>query len=81
MTFPGRSCGVYKIECDGGRRYVIYNASEIGGPFDHVPDKWYFLPYPVPTGLAAGPPFDTADEAEQAAQAHHAEAEAPLIGT
>lgn len=68
-TFPGRSCGIYKIDCGGGRRYVIYNSSEIGSAFDHVLDKWYFLPYPVPLGLAAGMPFDTADEAERAARA------------
>jgi hypothetical protein len=31
----------------GGRRYVISNASEIGDPPDHEPDKWYALPHHV----------------------------------
>jgi hypothetical protein len=79
-TPPKRSCRVYKIECEGGRRYVIYNASEIGNPPDHVPDEWYALPYPVPLGLEAGDPFDTADEAERAARARHAQAKnAPVL--
>lgn len=57
---------VYKIEY-AGRRYVVYNASEIGNPPDHMPDKWHILPYPVPLGMEVGEAFDTAEEAERAA--------------
>ena len=61
----------YKIGCEDGRRYVVYNASAIGNPTGHAPDKWYYRPYPLPTGLGleAGEPFDTAEEAELAARA------------
>jgi hypothetical protein len=31
----------------GSRRSVIDNASEIGNPPDHVPDKWYAPPHHV----------------------------------
>lgn len=62
---------VYKIQCADGRRYVVYNASAIGNPADHVPDKWYFRPYPArfPLGTEVGEPFETAQDAEQAARA------------
>jgi len=64
---------VYKIACDDGCRYVVYNASAIGNPADHVPDKWYFRPYPAPfpIGSEVGNPFETAHEAERAARAPH----------
>lgn len=58
---------VFTVVCNDGKRYVVYNASEIGNPPDHVPNKWYFWPYPVPLGLATGDPFDTAESAKQAA--------------
>ncbi len=60
---------IYRIACGDGRRFVIYNAQEIGNPIDHEADKWYFRPYPVPVGLDCGEPFDSAEEAEQAARA------------
>jgi len=61
---------VYKIRCEDGRRYVIYNASVIGNPADHTPDKWYFRTYParLPLGTEIGQPFETAEDAEQAAR-------------
>ncbi len=68
MSIPERTGRVYKITCGNGSRYVIYNASEIGNPPDHVAEKWYFRPYPVPLGLEAGDPFDTAEAAESAAR-------------
>jgi hypothetical protein len=61
---------VYKVVCDDGRRYLVYNASVIGNPADHVPDRWYFWRYdPVPLGFAdhVSGPFDTAEGAERAA--------------
>lgn len=66
-----QSCRVYKVECADGCRYIIYNASEIGNPGDHVPDKWYFRPYPIPLGLETGLSFDTAEMTEEAARAQH----------
>jgi hypothetical protein len=57
----------YKIECEDGSRYLIYNAAAIGNPSDHVPGKWYFLPSPVKPGIVAGEAFDTPEDAEQAA--------------
>jgi hypothetical protein len=60
---------IYRISCDDGRRFVIYNAHEIGNPGDHEADKWYFRPYPVPVGLDCGQPFDSAEAAERAARA------------
>ncbi len=69
---PERSPRVFTIDCDGAGRYVIYNASEIGNPPDHLPDRWYFRPYPMPLWQGVGEPFDTAEEAERAARARHA---------
>jgi hypothetical protein len=60
---------IFTVMCQGGRRCVVYNAAEIGNPFDHQPDKWYFGPYPIPLGFRVGQPFDTADQAEIAARA------------
>jgi len=71
-TFTGKPCQVYKIECESGGRYVIYNASEIIDPSDHLPGMWYFQPYPIPLGLKGGEPFETAADAEQAARLHDA---------
>jgi len=67
----------YKIECEDGCRFVVYNASAIGNPPDHVPDKWYFRPYPArfPLGTEVGEPFETAQDAEQAARAPHLRSE------
>jgi len=69
VLFSDGPCRVYKFDCGDGRRFVIYNASEIGNPDDHVPDKWYFRPYPMPLGPPACESFDTADAAENAARA------------
>ncbi|MDB5349678.1 MAG: hypothetical protein JWN86_925 [Planctomycetota bacterium] len=68
MTDTQRRSTSYRITCPDGRRFVIYNASAIGNPSDHRPGKWYFLPYPVPVGMDAGEPFDSAEEAEHAAR-------------
>jgi hypothetical protein len=67
---PDRPDRVYKIACEDGRRYVVYNASVLGNPPDHVPDKWYARPYPMapPLGDEVGGPFNTAGEAERAAR-------------
>ena len=54
---------IYTFQCESGR-YVVYNAAEINNPFDHEPNKWYILPYPVPPGLSAGKAFESAEEAE-----------------
>ncbi len=62
------SSRVFKITRGDGCRFVIYNAAEIGNPFDHAPDKWYVRPYPGPLGLRVGPAFESADEAEAAAR-------------
>jgi hypothetical protein len=64
---------VYKFECQDGRRYIVYNASAIGNPGDHVPGKWYARPYPVPVPLGEdlGEPFDSAEEAEADARSRH----------
>ena len=61
---------IYRITCDGGRRFVIYNACEIGNPCDHEANKWYFRPYPVPVGLDSSEAFDSAEAAERAARTH-----------
>ena len=50
-TQSGEECQVYKIECESGRRYIVYQASAIGDPADHTPSKWYAQLYPVPPGL------------------------------
>jgi hypothetical protein len=65
---------VYKIECEDGHRFILYNASVLGNPSDHVPDKWYLRPYPVtfPLGEEVSQPFETAEEAELAARDGHA---------
>jgi hypothetical protein len=64
---------VYKIECEDGCRYVVYNAAAIGNPPDHVPDKWYVRPYgsALPLGEDVNEPFETAADAERAARALH----------
>jgi len=59
---------IYKIACEGDRRFVIYNARELGNPADHEPDKWYCRPYPVPVGLDYAVCFDSAADAERAAR-------------
>jgi len=63
-----RPCSAYRVEGSCGRSYVVYNAAEVGNPVDHVPDKWYVHPYPIPLGLRAGEPFDTAEDAERSVQ-------------
>lgn len=77
MSSGGSSDGplplVYKFECECGTRYVVYNAAALWNPQDHVPDKWYVLPYsaPFPTGQGVGEAYDTAEEAERAARSWH----------
>ena len=44
-AFTKRSSGVYLVACDDGTRCVVYNASRIGNPLDHMPDRWY-SPHP-----------------------------------
>jgi hypothetical protein len=65
---------VYKITCDNGCSFVVYDASAIGNPGDHHPDRWYVRPYPVKFRIeeeVAGP-FDSAQEAERATRLRHA---------
>jgi HPt (histidine-containing phosphotransfer) domain-containing protein len=64
---PERSCQIFKLECEDGQRYVVYNASIIGSSSDHVPGKWYFQPYPAPLGLKPSESFDSAEEATERA--------------
>jgi hypothetical protein len=73
LTGPERVTLAYKVKCNDGSRYVVYNAALIGNPSDHVPNKWYVRPYPVPVPLGAevGEPFETAEQAEQAARSRH----------
>ena len=77
--FTERSSGVYLIECPGGARCVVYNAARIDNPPDHAPDKWYFFPYPIPTGSEPGEAFATAEEAERSARARHGRGEGTPI--
>jgi hypothetical protein len=64
---------IYKVECEGGRRYLVYNASVLGNPPDHIPDKWYVREWTAPSQLGAevSGPFETAEEAERVARAKH----------
>lgn len=64
---------VYKVQCEDGSRHIVYNASFLGNPSDHEPNKWYTRPYPVqlPLGEPVGRPYDTAQAAEQAVRTHH----------
>lgn len=66
-----RSRRAYRIECDGGHRYVIYNTAGVDSPLDHVPNKWYVLPYPIPLGVWVGESFDSAEDAERSVRARH----------
>jgi hypothetical protein len=54
-------------------RYIVYNASVLGNPPDHVAGRWYVRLYPVEFppagGDGIGRPFDTAGRAERAARA------------
>jgi len=61
---------VYKIKSEDGLRYIVYNASVIGNPSDHVPGMWYFRAYSLSPALGQdiGKPFETAGEAERAAR-------------
>lgn len=65
---------VYKIKSEDGFHYIVYNASVIGNPGDHVPDKWYCRTYSLTPvlGQEIGKPFETAEEAQRAAQAGRA---------
>jgi hypothetical protein len=65
------SSWIYRIECEDGGCYLIYNASVLSNPPDHVPDKWYFQPFPVLPGFRVGAAFDTAGDAERAAREVH----------
>lgn len=81
QTGSAPSGQVYKIACEDGRRYIVYNAAVIGNPADHVPDKWYARPYPVPLplGQEAGEPFDSAEAAERAIRARDAGVDDPPV--
>jgi hypothetical protein len=69
----GRPIEVYRIRCEDGHPFVVYNASAIGDPSDHVPGKWYARPYLVPIlrGEEIVGPFDAAEDAERAVRALH----------
>lgn len=58
---------VYKVVDEDGRSHLVYNASVIGNPAGHVPDKWYTRPYPVMVTHERyrGEPYDTAEQAER----------------
>jgi hypothetical protein len=61
----------YLIYRTDGAQYVLYNASVIGNPSDHIANKWYARRYPVTVPIA-GPssqPFDTPQDAERAIHA------------
>jgi hypothetical protein len=62
---------VHHLECQGGCRYIVYNAAAFGNPADHIADKWYVRAYPVPVGLTPDEAYDTADAAAQAARDGH----------
>jgi hypothetical protein len=57
----------YEIECAGGRKYIIFNASHFGHPPNCPPGKWFFEPLPMRSPLQVGEPFDTTEAAEQGA--------------
>ena len=67
MAMPQATVLAYTIESLVGNRYIIYSPAVLGNPTDHRPDKWYFCLYPMVPGIAAGEPFDTAADAEEAA--------------
>jgi hypothetical protein len=70
VAFIDGAFEVHKLRCEDGRRFIVYNASAIANPPGHVPDKWYFRPYPAPYPLDADAigPFDSDAEAERAAR-------------
>jgi len=74
---PEWRCQAYKIECEGGLRYIVYNTSAIGNPTDHTHDKWYAHPYPAPLPLweEVGEAFDTPEEAERSVRVLHVRAD------
>src|SRR3954447_16130737 len=67
VAVPEATVLAYAIESLAGNRYVIYSPAVLGNPTDHRPDKWYFSFFPMAPGIAAGEPFDTAADAEEAA--------------
>lgn len=74
-----RNSQVYKIQCDDGCSFVVYNASAIGNPGDHQPDRWYVRPHPVKFRLEeeVDGPFRSAQEAERAIRLRHTRRTAP----
>src|SRR5262245_34877394 len=67
VAVPEATVLAYEIESLAGNRFIIYSPAVLGDSTDHRPDKWYFSFFPLAPGIAAGEPFDTAADAEEAA--------------
>lgn len=66
IRIDGEAPRVYTIEIADGIRYLIYNASELGKPADHAPNKWNFYPYRLPLTMSPSESFDPSELAEAA---------------
>ena len=68
MTSPaaGPTGPVFHVQCDSGRRFVVYNPERAGIIADHDPVMWYILRYPAPLGARPEAAFQTAEDAVQA---------------
>ena len=74
-TDTDRASQSYAIECGGGARYAIFNASTLSNPADARPDMWYARPmHPLPA-FSHARSFQTAAAAEAWARARHTGAE------
>lgn len=47
---------------------MIYHGSEAARTPEHLPEKWYFQPYPLLPDYQAGTPFDNAELAARGAR-------------